>query len=131
MYVFSVVGTVSTPSLIWPASVERPGPVLRVRGPRPSELRTGLGRVRGVHQAQVPERPGRIRDGVETVPTLREEEAKQIPVNSPSELPPCTERLVMATQSEGGGSTTPVLERTYHPEYPTLFLSCSRNGIRC
>ena len=34
-FVFSVVGTVSTPSLIWPASVERPSPVLRVGGPRP------------------------------------------------------------------------------------------------
>ena len=79
VYSFSVVGTVSTPSLIWPVSVERPSPVLRVGGPRPSELRAGLDRVRGVNQAQVRARHGLIRDGVETVPTLRKEEAKHIP----------------------------------------------------
>jgi len=38
-----------------------------------SELRAGQGRVRGVNQAQVLARPGLVRDGVETVPTLREE----------------------------------------------------------
>jgi hypothetical protein len=43
----SEVGTVSTPSLIWPANLELPSPALRGAGPRPSELGAGQGRVRG------------------------------------------------------------------------------------
>ena len=49
------------------SSVERPNPVLRVSGPTPSELRAGLGRVRGVNQAQVVRALAPLGTGVETV----------------------------------------------------------------
>ena len=87
--VFTVVGTVSTPSLIWPTSVEQASPGLRGRGPKPSELRAGLGRVRGVHQAQGRARPGLIRDGVETVPSaLGSEHAQRVKVPHRRSFPP-------------------------------------------